>query len=129
MPSRDLRNNIDVQTSLAPTGNRTASANGTGVATGPFESTTVVFQVGTITNGTHTPSVEVSDDDSTYTAASASQLIGSLAALASNTNQRVGVVGPPKYVRAVVTVTGSPATGGQYAAIVVRGHPRTGPVA
>ncbi len=123
----DIKQTQDVQNSLAPAA-RTASANGTGVDLANFASATVAFSVGTITDGTHTPSVEESDDNSTYTAVAAANLIGTLAALASNTNQRVGYRGSKRYVRAVTTVAGA-TTGGVYAGVVIRGDARKQPVA
>lgn len=123
----DIKQTQDVQNSLAPAA-RTASANGTGVDLANFASATVAFSVGTITDGTHTPSVEESDDNSTYTAVAAADLIGTLAALASSTNQRVGYRGTKRYVRAVTTVAGA-TTGGVYAGVVIRGDGRKQPTA
>lgn len=123
----DIKQTQDIQNSLAPAA-RTASANGSGVDLANFASATVAFVVGTITDGTHTPSVEESDDNTTFTAVAAADLIGSLAALASNTNQRVGYRGSKRYVRAVSTVAGA-TTGGVYAGVVIRGDARKQPVA
>ena len=123
----DIKQTQDIQNSLAPAA-RTASANGSGVDLANFASATVAFVVGTITDGTHTPSVEESDDNSTFTAVAAADLIGTLAALASNTNQRVGYRGSKRYLRAVSTVAGA-TTGGVYAAVVIRGDGRKQPTA
>ena len=92
MTTRDLKSNIDIVTSLAPAA-RTATASGTGVDLRGYESAVASFIVGTVTDGTHTPSVEESDDDSTYTAVAAADLLGSLAALASDTVQRFAGAG------------------------------------
>ena len=124
----DTKQTQDVQNSLAPAA-RTSSANGSGVDLANFASATVAFVVGTITDGTHTPSIEESDNNSDFTAVAAADLIGSLAALASNTNQRVGYRGSKRYIRAVSTIAGSPATGGVYAAVVLRGDGRKQPTA
>lgn len=123
----DTKQTQDVQNSLAPAA-RTASANGSGVDLANFASATVAFVVGAITDGTHTPSVEESDDNSNFTAVAAADLIGSLAALSSNTNQRVGYRGSKRYIRAVSTVAGA-TTGGVYAAVVIRGDGRKQPTA
>lgn len=126
---KDLKNSQDLATSLAPAALRTTSGNGTGVDLAGFNGAIVAFIVGAITDGTHTPSVEESDaSGSGYAAVAAADLIGTLAALAANTNQRVGYKGTKRYVRAVVTVTGSPSTGGYYSAVVVRGAPQKNPV-
>lgn len=118
---RDLVSLIAVGASLAAAA-RTASANGTGVDLAGYGSAAVVFASGTITDGTHTPSLEESNDNSTFTAVAAADMTGTLAALASNTIQEVGYIGTKRYIRAVVTVSGSPSTGGVYNALVVRGN-------
>lgn len=123
----DTKQTQDMQNSLAPAA-RTASANGSGVDLANFASATVAFSVGTITDGTHTPSVEESDDNSTYTAVAAADLNGALAALATGVNQRVGYRGSKRYLRAVTTVAGA-TTGGVYAGVVIRGHGRKQPTA
>ncbi len=123
----DIKQTTDVQNSLTPAA-RTATANGTGVDLTGFASAEIAFVVGTITDGTHTPSVQESDDNSTYTNVAAADLIGTLAALATGVNQRVGYRGIKRYVRAVSTVAGA-TTGGVYAAVVVRGDARKQPVA
>lgn len=118
---RDLVSLIAIGTSLAAAA-RTASANGTGVDLAGYGSAAVVFAPGAITDGTHTPSLEESSDNATFTAVAAADMIGTLAALAANTVQEVGYVGTKRYIRAVTTITGSPATGGVYNALVVRGN-------
>src|SRR4051812_5540596 len=110
MATRNIDNEIDVKQSLAPAA-RTTTASGTGVDLQDFDAAMVVFHPGAITDGTHAPSVEESDDDSTYTAVAAGDLHGTLANLAANTVQRVGYLGTKRYIRAKITVTGSPATG------------------
>lgn len=127
MATFDLKNNADVAQSLAPA-TRTASANGGGVDLQGYEAAMVVFDAGTITDGTHTPSLEESDDDSTYTAVAAGDLDGSFADLASNGIQRVGYTGAKRYVRAVITVSGA-TSGGTYGAAIVRGRPHAAPPA
>ena len=123
----DIKQIEDVQNSLTPVA-RTATTNGSGVDLSGFHSATVAFVVGTITDGTHTPSVQESDDNSAFTAVAAADLIGTLAALASSTNQRVGYRGIKRYLRAVTTVSGA-TTGGVYAGVVIRGDARKAPVA
>lgn len=119
---RDLYHNLTNATTLAPAA-RTASANGTGVDLAGYEAALVVFEVGTITDGTHTPKIQESSDNSTFTDVAAGDLLGTLAALASNTNQQVGYIGAKQYIRAVSTVAGA-TTGGVYSAVVVKGHAR-----
>jgi hypothetical protein len=121
----DLENYLDVVQSLNPAA-RTASANGAGVDLANYNGAMVVLHVGTITDGTHTPRVEESSDNSTYTTVAASDLIGSLAALATGVVQKVGYIGSRRYIRVATTVNGA-TNGGVYGASVVRGFPRKGP--
>lgn len=123
---KDLNKDLATATSFAPAV-RTATANGTGVDLQGFGSAMIVWNVGTITDGTHTPTIEESDNNSSFTAVAAADLSGTLAALASNTNQEIGYLGRKRYIRAVITVTGSPSTGGAYAALVVRGNAKSLP--
>lgn len=124
---RDIKSNLGIATSLAPA-TRNATANGTGVDLQGFNAAMVVLQVGAITDGTHTPKLQESDDNAAFTDVAAADLIGEFAQLAANTNQRVGYRGAKRYVRVVATVVPG-ATGGAYGALVVKGEPNHAPVA
>lgn len=118
---RDLEANLDYATSLAPAGNRTASANGTGVDLQGYDGALVIVAAGTITDGTHTPKVQESDDNSAFTDAAAADLVGTaLVAITTNSVQKISYVGAKRYIRAATTVSGA-TTGGMYVAYVVRG--------
>ncbi|MBI5427265.1 MAG: hypothetical protein HZA02_03175 [Nitrospinae bacterium] len=123
---RDMKNNVDAVTSINPAA-QTATVNGAGVDLRGFESAMVVFHPGTIADGTHTPKIQESDDNSAFTDVAADQQ-GTLTALASNTVQRVGYIGSKRYIRAVSTVAGA-TTGGVYGALVLRGSPNIAPAA
>lgn len=123
---RDLQSKIDPVRSVAP-GAHTATVNGSGVDLQGFNSAAVVFDPGTITDGTHTPKLQESDDNSAWSDVAAADQVGTLAALASDTLQKVGYKGVKRYIRAVVTVSGATA-GGVYGAQVVRGNPENAPV-
>jgi hypothetical protein len=118
----DMHRELSPATSLAPA-TRTSSTNGTGIDLQFSEAAEAEFIVGTITDGTHTPKIQESDDNSTYTDVAGGDQIGTLTALASNTIQRVAYIGRKRYIRAVVTVSGA-TSGGVYAAVVQRGHRR-----
>lgn len=118
----DMHRELSPATSLAPAA-RTATANGTGVDLQFAEAAEIEFISGTITDGTHTPKVQESDDNATFTDVPAADQIGTLTALTSNAIQRVAYIGTKRYIRAVSTVTGATA-GGVYAAVVQRGHRR-----
>jgi hypothetical protein len=123
---RELSSHLKPNQSLAPAA-RTASANGTGVDHQGYSSQLYVFDVGTITDGTHTPKLQESDDNSTFTDVAAADQVGTLAALASNVQQKAAYIGNKRYSRAVVTVAGA-TTGGVYSAACIQGHAHALPV-
>jgi hypothetical protein len=106
-----------VVSSIAPAA-KTATTNGTGVDLAGKQRAAVVLSVGTITDGTHTPKLQDSDDNSTF--ADTTAIDGTFAALATGVQQIVGYLGMKRYIRPVITVAGA-TTGGVYAANVVTG--------
>lgn len=125
---RDMKTEFDVVQSVVPTGNRNASVNGASVDLANYDAATAVITAETITDGTHTPTIEESDaSGSGFTTVAAADLIGSLVAITANSVQRVGYRGKKRYIRVVVTVAGA-TTGGKYAGVVVRGMPRKLPL-
>jgi hypothetical protein len=104
--------------SLAPQA-RTASANGTGADLAGYRGAICLWVVGTITDGTHTPKLQESNDNATFTDVVAADQEGTFAALATGVNQSVGYKGRQRYVRAVITVAGA-TTGGVYGAAIMR---------
>lgn len=132
MSRLDLVNDVGVLASLPP-GARTAAANGSGVDLAGYDGAAVVVSSGTVTDGTlYTFEVQESDNNSDFTAVADADLIGSeptFTASEDNTVKKVGYKGVKRYIRAaLVTVTGSPSTGGVFAAYVVRGKSRVSPV-
>lgn len=122
---RDIASNIAPAVSVAPDGNRTANLNGAGVDRRGYDSVAALVHFGTITDGGWTPSLEESDDDSTYTAVAADDLVGSFSEATSadsDTIQEVGYVGTKRYVRVVVTESSASTTGAKFSAAIVRGH-------
>jgi hypothetical protein len=120
---RDIHNSTDATQSINPAA-RTATVNGAGVDIKGAQSAEVEFDVGTITDGVHTPKLQESDDNAAWNDVVAGDQKGVLAAFATNVHQRVGYIGNKRYLRAVVTVAGGPVTGGVYGALVTRGHLR-----
>lgn len=124
---RDLQSKLGVAQTISPAA-RTATVNGAGVDLQGFNSAAIVITPGTITDGTHTPKVEESDDNAAWNDVPAAALVGTLAAIASNTVQKVGYKGGKRYLRVTSTVAGA-TTGGVYGAQVIRGDAHLSPVA
>lgn len=129
---KDTASQFNFATSLAPAAH-TTSGNGTAVDLTGYNSATFVVDAGAWTDGTHTLKAQESDDNSTWTDVAAEDLNGSFTAITSSGTAtkwyKVGYKGTKKWVRAVTTVTGSPATGAVYGVGVMRGHAFTSPVA
>jgi hypothetical protein len=129
--TRELHSEVGPVQSLKPAA-RTATATGSMVDLSGYESALVLVDAGTWTDGTHTPSLEDSDDDSTYAAVAAGDLVGSFTVINGATLDdviyKVGYVGKKRYLKAKVTVSGA-TTGAILGMLVVRGHPRHMPVA
>jgi hypothetical protein len=127
---KDLYHNVKAVASL-PNAARTATATGTAVDRGGYLSAMVVVHTGTMTDGTHTLTIEESDDNSTWSTVPAGSLQGTPPALGASDDDKVveiGYLGGKRYIRVKSTVSGSPATGGIYDALVVLGDPRNAPV-
>ena len=126
---KSIKSDVLYKSSVAPAGNRTTSTNGTGVDLRGYGAALAIISSATITDGVHTPKLHESADNSTFTDVAAGDLDGAFAALISDAVQQVGYKGKARYLRIVVTVTGSPATGGIYTAGVLRSEPTYAPVA
>ncbi len=121
-----LRDTPKLVTTLGPA-TRNASVNGATVDLATFRFPAVHVLVGTITDGTHTLDVEEADDDGTGSPGSwadvaAADLEGTLAALATDTNQTVVYLGRKRFMRVNVTVSGA-TTGGDYAVAMELARP------
>lgn len=129
MAIKDLESNVKANVGIVPL-LRTASVNGSGVDTKGYSSASVVFNFGDWTDGTWTPSLEDSADGTTYTTVAAANLQGSFTAVSGtageNTVQHVGYKGAERYVRPVLSGTGT--TGAAASAIVLLGHAELSPV-
>lgn len=125
MAMKNLARRVSPQLSLPPAA-RTASANGTGSDLSGYNSCAIVFSLGALTDGTHTPSVQHSDDNTTFGAVGSSDVTTVMTAMTANSVQRTAYVGPKRYVRAVLTVAGA-TTGALSSALIVRGDPAQAP--
>ncbi|RWD14177.1 MAG: hypothetical protein EOS74_19540 [Mesorhizobium sp.] len=129
---RELKNSLSSRQSLAPA-LRTATATGTAIDRTGFESVTFAVHIGDWTDGVHTVSFEHSDDDISYDAVAADDLVGEAPVIQDdgnspaaptfeNENVLVGYVGDRQRVRSKVTVTGGPATGAFIGIDAILGH-------
>ena len=127
---RDLHNDLISSASLNPA-TRTTSANGSSADLQGYEGAEILVQAGAYTDGTHAFSLEESANDSTFTDVAAGDLLGSEptvnASAGQNKTYRFGYVGDARYIRVIVTVTGSPATGLLAGAVILRGKKRAAP--
>jgi hypothetical protein len=119
---RDLQRKISFVKSFYPAP-QTATVTGTGVDLTGYESAVAIVHVGAYTDGTHTPKLQESSDNSIFADVAAADLLGSFSALAANVLQPVGYTGQKRYIRVLVTVAGA-TTGALYGAVVIRGDAR-----
>ncbi|MEX2644954.1 MAG: hypothetical protein WD249_01705 [Gaiellaceae bacterium] len=126
---RSLKGDLRLKSSIAPDGNRTSSINGATVDLRGYGSALAIVHAAAITDGTHTPKLQESSDDSSWSDVAAADLDGSFVALETNLVQHVAYKGTKRYIRLVVTVTGSPGTGGKFSAGVLVSHPGHFPIA
>lgn len=126
---RDLKSNIDIVQSLAPAA-RTAAGTGAAVDLQGYEGAVVEIAFGAWTDGTWTPSLTESADGTTYSAVGTADLQGTFSAVSGtagqNSVQRVGYIGANRYLKPVISGTGT--TGILSSANVIRGHAHRNPL-
>ena len=123
----DLKNGFIYGTSLAPTGLRTSSANGTGIdCQNGNDQCAVIITIGTATDGTHTFTVEQSKNNNSADEGGAADAYGAVpnadtvAVTSANANSVIAqrFTRSKRFARSVVTVSGA-TTGASYSATVV----------
>ncbi len=122
----------DVASGLAPVASivpavQSATATGTGVDIRGYDSAAVLINTGAIvSSGNFTPTLEESDDDSSYSAVAAADLEGVFpSALAASSAYVVGYVGDKRYIRCVLTKnSGTSIAAG---AVILKGHGHQAP--
>lgn len=129
----DLASNISPAITLSPAA-RTGATTGTGVDLTGYTGATAVVASGTVTDGTlYTFELQESADNSNWTAVADADLIGTeptFAAADDNVVKKVGYIGNKRYLRlSLASATGSPSTGGVFAAVILRSGARVGPQA
>lgn len=132
MATRDLTDDVKVVKSLPPAATTDGTRTGTTVDLAGYRGAMVVVAVGARTDGTHTPSLLESDDDSSYGAVAAGSLQGSFTAVAGagqqNDVQQVGYIGTKRYLQCKIVTTGS-TTGCVIGMAVVKAFPQNLPAA
>ncbi len=113
--------------SLAPAVRTNGTVNGSGVDLQGYEASFALVHFGAWTDGTHTPKLQESDDNSSFTDVAAGDQLGTFTAVASapgaNTIQKVAYRGAKRYIRVVMTTSGA-TTGAASGASIVRGRSR-----
>lgn len=129
MTTRDINKELACASTIAPAAALTATTTGTGVDLAGYRSAAAVIHIGVVTDGTFVPTLEESDDNSSYSTVAAGDLSGSFASITSaadETVQEVGYLGSKRYLRVVLTETVA-STGALVSALIVRGDPLTKP--
>jgi hypothetical protein len=134
---RDMMNRVNLKPAFLPAAAVTDNTVQTSQVADllGFDSCTLAIVTGTLSDAdaTFAVTVEESDDNSTYTAAAAADLVGTttLASFdfsADNACRKIGYVGRKRYVRAKITPANN--TGNLFAAGVwILGHPSRQPTA
>lgn len=114
MAIHDLYNRIGIVLDSAPAAH-TSTVTTTGINRNSYEgssdATVAEVTFGAWTDGTHTPKMQDSPDNSTWTDVSSTYLQGAFTAVSSsagqNKVQKVGYMGIQPYVKVVVTVSGA----------------------
>jgi hypothetical protein len=127
---RDLKSNINATTALVSADYAGSDQDSAEVDLQGYDSVAFILEVGTITaTGTVTPALEHSDTSgSGFEAVPANEVVGELADLATDTNQKVSYNGIKRYVRLSTTETGT-VTAATYGVLEVRGRPEDAAVA
>jgi hypothetical protein len=126
MGAKDLKSNIKMGVSIAQAA-KTSTATGTGFDVSGSHGACAVIDAGAWTDGTHAFTVQESDDNSTYTDVSATNLDGTAPTISGTSGQSqqyyLGYKGNKKYIRVKSTVSGT-TTGAIYGAYILYGFPK-----
>lgn len=121
---REIHSHLGVDLSIVPA-SYGANVTGSGIDLKDFDSSMVVINVGVVA-GVHTPKLQESDDNITFTDVVADDMIGSFGVLVASTAQKVGYIGYKRYARVFVTGAGGASL---YGASILKGHAHAKPVA
>ena len=105
-----MKNSVDAVKSIDPA-THNSNQTGTGVDIRGFDSAMAVIYSGALTDGTHTPKLQESDDDSAYTDVAAADVEGTLANISADAVQRVGYKGAKDFSSYCFSCRSSPVPG------------------
>lgn len=119
----DLKSQVDSVSSLAPTGNRTSSADGSAADLSDAVGAVIVIHIGAWTDGTHEFVIEERDTGGSWSAVADGDLNGSEPSVTDaaddNSTFTLGYVGQKNEIRVTTTVSGT-TTGAEYSAAIVK---------
>ena len=126
MAYRDINANLDVEESIRPQV-ATATVEGETVDMRGADSVLFAVSIGAITGaaGDAVVTLEESEDDITFTAVVADDILGSTPTLAASNAYQFGYIGDKRYVRAVLDIGAETNVAASVAA--VRGHLHNAP--
>lgn len=125
MPGKvDIRAQVDVDQSILKAA-KTASENGASFEIADYNGIGVIIDAGAWTDGTHTFTVQESDDNSAWSAVADTDLYGDSEPVIDGTadddqKYRIGYKGNKRYLRVITVVSGT-TTGAIYGALIVKG--------
>lgn len=130
MGRRDVKSRVDMDISLAQTGDRTSDATGSSSDVSEYHGASILLNVESYTDGTHDFTIQESDDDSNWSDVATSDLEGSLPSVTESADEgehRVGYTGNAQYLRVTTSVSGT-TTGAEYGVYVLKAYPTQFPV-
>lgn len=129
MANIDIKSNVDVDQSILKAA-KTASENGASFEIADYHAVSVIIDAGAWTDGTHTFTVQESDDNSTWAAVADTDLYGDTepvidGAADDDQKYRIGYKGNKRYMRVITVVSGT-TTGAIYGALILKGYKTEG---
>lgn len=131
MATRDMKHRLKVVQSI-PAGKYTSAQSGAYADTAGYESVTVLLDIGTVTDGTHSAVIEESATGSGSGTTVTTDLLGTFPAGATagaggSSSALVGYKGTKRYIRVVSASSGT--TGAAYSADIILSDPSFEPTA
>jgi hypothetical protein len=128
--NKDLYNILNGLSSIKPAAAKTAAVTGSGVDLAGYEGATIFVPVGTRTDSSFPVALQESDDNVTYSAVAAADIVGSQPTISGLSNHvyQFGYIGTKRYIRVDTTFkAGGASAGALFGALIVRGFKRREP--